>query len=196
MSDFLPDVQVTRKQILLSLAITVVLTVLAACLVLFFCQISIGVYIKDLLSALPATAPDAVLIIAFPVLMVGLEWVILRYVPRHYWFEPINNQLAQKFNLFELTAIFAIGAISEEFLFRGVLQNTFGFWIATLLFVLIHTRYLKRVLLLAVSLVLGCGLGLVYLVSGNLWVVILCHFLLNMGVIMILKRRILKKVEK
>jgi membrane protease YdiL (CAAX protease family) len=188
MQNSLNEIKLTRKKLVFSLAVTTILLALASFLVLLVPRVNILTYFKELMSGFPTTPLVFFLIVFVPSVAVGIEWILLRYVPRQYWFEPINDQLAKNFSLFELSLIFIVGSISEEIFFRGVLQNFFGFWIATLLFVVIHTRYLKRFVLLAVSIMFGCGLGLVYLVSNKIWVAILCHFLLNMGSIMVLKK--------
>lgn len=179
--------QLTRRDLVSSMAVTTVLLLLVSCLVLFFSQINILDHMNALIRGVPSSILDYALLIFVPALVVGLEWLLFRFVPQRYWYDPLNDQLGKKFSLFELALFFAVGAVSEELLFRGVLQNLFGFFIATILFVLIHVRYLKRFFLLGVSLILGCSLGCVYLLSGKLWVVVLCHFLLNMGVMMMIK---------
>ncbi|MDR2736790.1 MAG: hypothetical protein LBB49_04430, partial [Gracilibacteraceae bacterium] len=162
-------IQLTRKDFILSLALTTLLCLVASGLILLFAPVTIIDHLLMLMAGAPSTTLDYVLIIFFPAATITLEWLIFRYVPHRYWFEPINDQLAQRFNIAELALIFAVGAVSEELLFRGVLQNLFGFWAATVLFVLIHVRYLKRPALLAVILALACGLGGVYLLCGKLW---------------------------
>lgn len=182
-----PDFQLTRRDLVFSLALTTLLTLAVSCGILFLARVNIVPFLLTLMAGVPSSPADWALIFFAPAIVIAMEWLLFRYVPRRYWFEPINDQLAQKFSLWELALIFAMSSVSEELLFRGVLQNLLGFRIATLLFVVIHVRYLKRALLLLVTFILACVLGGVYLQSGSLWVVILCHFLLNMGVITMLK---------
>ncbi|MCL1791187.1 MAG: CPBP family intramembrane metalloprotease [Peptococcaceae bacterium] len=182
--------QLSRQDFVLSLAFTTLLIVAASCVILLLTRVNILNHVLMLVTPLPSAPLDFVLIVFLPATMITLEWLLFRFVPRHYWFEPVNDQLAQRFNTGELALFFAVGAVSEELLFRGVLQNLFGFWIATVFFVVIHVRYLKRPVLLATILILACGLGGAYLLCGKLWVTILCHFLLNIGAILMLKKRV------
>ena len=75
-------------------------------------------------------------------------------------------------------------ALSEEVLFRGVLQRKFivwtgnihaGIWLAAALFSAIHLQFYGFV----PRMLLGALFGYLYVWSGNLWVPILAHFVNN-----------------
>ncbi|MBP0724235.1 CPBP family intramembrane metalloprotease [Bacillus sp. RG28] len=70
-------------------------------------------------------------------------------------------------------------AVSEELLFRGVIQTKFGIMISTIVFTLVHFRYLKKFILFFVVLIESFVLGYLFLKTQNLLVVILSHFLLD-----------------
>ncbi len=83
-----------------------------------------------------------------------------------------------------LFVIAFMAAISEEFLFRGVVQRSiidhtrnihFGIWVTAILFSAIHMQFygfLPRMLL-------GAMLGYMYVWSGSLWLSIWAHFVNN-----------------
>jgi membrane protease YdiL (CAAX protease family) len=88
------------------------------------------------------------------------------------WFAPCT--------LFELGMISLVAGIGEEMLFRGVIQDAVSAWInplvgvtlASLLFGLMHPITSVYILLAAL---MGAFLGWIYIATGNLLPVIICH---------------------
>lgn len=83
-----------------------------------------------------------------------------------------------------LFVVAVIPAITEEFFFRGALQNFMRMvfknkhvtvWIMAIIFSLFHADYNG----LLARIALGAVLGYAYLFTGNLWVGIIMHFLNN-----------------
>ena len=90
-----------------------------------------------------------------------------------------------------IVLIGVVPAIGEEFLFRGIIQKELSLkinpilavWISAILFSLIHFQFagfLPR-------LILGAGLGYLYLWTKNLWVPMAIHFFNNTLQIIVLK---------
>lgn len=81
-------------------------------------------------------------------------------------------------------------AIAEELLFRGVLQTVFGFFSASVIFILVHFRYLNKPVLLISVIVTSFLLGFLYEATGNLYTVIVTHFIVDflLGMIIHFKR--------
>lgn len=86
--------------------------------------------------------------------------------------------------IFTLIALAVIPAIGEEFIFRGCIQRMLSrklnnvhapVWISALLFSLLHFQFFGFL----PRLVLGAGLGYLFLYSKNIWLPILAHFLNN-----------------
>src|SRR5699024_12098023 len=73
-----------------------------------------------------------------------------------------------------------IVAISEEVLFRGVIQTTFGYIFASSLFAIIHIRYLKKPILFLLVLFTSFLIGYLFLITENLLVTIVFHFLFDL----------------
>ena len=83
-----------------------------------------------------------------------------------------------------MLTIAVMPALSEEVLFRGVLQRKFivwtgsihaGIWLAAALFSAIHLQFYGFV----PRMLLGALFGYLYVWSGNLWVPMLAHFVNN-----------------
>lgn len=70
-------------------------------------------------------------------------------------------------------------AFSEELLFRGVIQTHFGLFVASTVFALLHVRYLEKLFLFAMVVLLSFFLGYIYELTNSLWVTIFAHFLID-----------------
>ncbi|MCG1026161.1 MULTISPECIES: CPBP family intramembrane glutamic endopeptidase [Dehalobacter] len=112
--------------------------------------------------------------------LIALQFFFLKYLPKESLFDEINLILMDKFSLKELFPIFFLGAFSEEFLFRGMIQPILGLWLTAVVFTLIHYRYWRQVFILVEVFLMGTFLGVTYAVSLTLWVPVLCHFIVNM----------------
>lgn len=112
--------------------------------------------------------------------VVILELVLYLIIPKRYFDDGgINQKIFEHCPISELIVLTLCIAITEEFLFRGVLQTNFGLVIASVLFILAHTRYLRRPLLLSLLIILSIYLGLLYEWTGNLFVPIATHFTID-----------------
>ncbi len=102
--------------------------------------------------------------------------------------EAITKILVQSHSIggffISLLVVAILPAITEEFFFRGVLQNFtricfynnhLAIWFTAIIFSGIHGQFFGFV----PRVVLGAGLGYLYLYSGNIWVVVLAHFVNN-----------------
>lgn len=70
--------------------------------------------------------------------------------------------------------------ITEEFIFRGIIQVYFGFWASVILFVLVHFRYLNKVYLLFHVIITSIIIaGLFQISNQNLIAVIIFHIVFN-----------------
>jgi hypothetical protein len=89
----------------------------------------------------------------------------------------------------QLTLLAAAAGLGEELLFRGVIQEELGLGIASVLFGLLHgpTRELWPLALWAA--VAGAALGVLYQVSGNLFVPALSHALYDGAALVYIARR-------
>lgn len=86
--------------------------------------------------------------------------------------------------IFNLLVIAVLPAVGEELVFRGIVQRSFekatrrpalAIWLAALTFSAFHLQFAG----LFPRLLLGAGLGYLFLWTRNLWVPILAHFTIN-----------------
>src|SRR5699024_6855865 len=92
----------------------------------------------------------------------------------------INKKIFQGEQISWIIIITLIVAISEVVLFRGVIQTTFGYIFASSLFAIIHIRYLKKPILFLLVLFTSFLIGYLFLITENLLVTIVFHFLVDL----------------
>ncbi|QOY35898.1 lysostaphin resistance A-like protein [Anaerobacillus isosaccharinicus] len=91
----------------------------------------------------------------------------------------INERVFQNRSVLHIFVLVTIIAFAEEILFRGVLQTHFGLIPASLLFAIIHVRYLRKIILFIITVGLSFYLGWLYLLTDNLLVPIFTHFTID-----------------
>jgi membrane protease YdiL (CAAX protease family) len=90
----------------------------------------------------------------------------------------------------------ALIAISEEILFRGVLQTHFGIWVASLIFAILHFRYLSKWLLFTMVVSISFLLGIVYDLTETLYTTIIAHFLIDLVFAIQIRLQFVKGVKR
>ncbi|GEN31836.1 hypothetical protein HNQ35_000592 [Cerasibacillus quisquiliarum] len=101
-------------------------------------------------------------------------------VPKKYLNDGgINKRLFTSMSPIEILYFTLLIAIAEEALFRGVLQYTVGYIIASLIFAFVHIRYLKKPVLFLSVVLVSFYLGYIYKLTGNLLTVMTAHFLVD-----------------
>ncbi|MGA8944239.1 MAG: type II CAAX endopeptidase family protein [Thermoactinomyces sp.] len=113
-------------------------------------------------------------------LILLIEAAMIRWLPQS-WMDDggINRLLFKDRSFIHILGISVLAATSEEILFRGVFQEWLGIWITSLLFVLMHTRYLRKWLLVTVVFLISIGLGYLAEACQNLAPVIIAHGLVD-----------------
>lgn len=109
-----------------------------------------------------------------------IEAVLMARVPES-WLDDggINQLLFEDRSWVHVLMIAMIAAVSEEMFFRGVLQEWLGIWVTSVIFVLLHTRYLKKWLLVAFVFVISMGLGMLVEYCNDLAPAIIAHGLVD-----------------
>jgi membrane protease YdiL (CAAX protease family) len=92
----------------------------------------------------------------------------------------INNLLFRGRPVWHIVLIAAIVAVCEELLFRGAIQYAFGPYWTSILFALIHVRYLRHWIPTGWVFLSSYGLGYIYIHTGSLWAPIVCHFVIDL----------------
>lgn len=114
------------------------------------------------------------------IILVAFELILVLFIPAHHLDDGgINEKVFKNQSIFSIFIIALVVAISEEFLFRGVIQTTFGYVFASSLFVLVHFRYLKKPVLLTLIILTSFLIGYLFKVTENLLVTIVFHFIVD-----------------
>ncbi|SDI97617.1 CPBP family intramembrane glutamic endopeptidase [Salimicrobium halophilum] len=120
--------------------------------------------------------------------IIGMDLLLMKTLPEnHYDDGGINRKVFEKQSVSMIVLLTAIVAISEEVLFRGVLQPMFSYVTASLLFALVHIRYLKKPVLFLSVLYISFLLGFVYEQTQVLTYVIIAHFLVDVTLALMIR---------
>ncbi|RBW70404.1 CPBP family intramembrane metalloprotease [Bacillus taeanensis] len=114
---------------------------------------------------------------------------------KHYDDGGINKRIFSVLPVWHIAVLtIMIGAV-EEILFRGVLQTHIGYFPASVLFALIHIRYLRKPVLLVSSILVSFFLGWLFLKTSNLNITIIAHFLIDFSLGCIIRFQYKKTVR-
>lgn len=114
------------------------------------------------------------------ILVIIIDFLIMRWVPKHVYDDGgINELVFRNRNYFHIFFLCIIIAFAEELLFRGIIQTHFGIVIASVIFALLHVRYLYKWVLFTAVVLLSFLLGYLYLMTNNLLVTFFAHFLID-----------------
>lgn len=114
------------------------------------------------------------------VIIVGIDIMLIFIFSKKYYDDGgINERIFKSESIAYIFFISLAVAISEELLFRGVIQTTFGYVFASILFAFIHFRYLKKPVLLISILFVSFYIGYMFEITGNLLVTITAHFIVD-----------------
>jgi membrane protease YdiL (CAAX protease family) len=118
--------------------------------------------------------------------IVVMDLILMKLLPESLYNDGgVNERIFRSRNLLHIALIAAVVAFSEELLFRGVIQTHFGLAVSSIIFALVHYRYLFNWFLFLNIITLSFFIGYIYLVTENLLVTIVLHFLIDflLGVI-------------
>ncbi|MFB4166353.1 lysostaphin resistance A-like protein [Virgibacillus sp. JSM 102003] len=127
-------------------------------------------------------------------IIVVIDIILIYLFPKKYYDDGgINDRIFKNRSIIEIFAIALMVAVSEELLFRGVVQTTFGYIIASTFFALVHIRYLRKPVLLLSVLIVSFYIGYIFVLTENLFVTITAHFFVDflLGVVIRFKSEVL-----
>src|SRR5690625_4288223 len=131
------------------------------------------------------------------ILIVIIDLILMLFLPKIYYDDGgINERIFKSLNFKEIFFICIFIAVSEELLFRGVIQTTFGYIPASIIFALVHVRYLSKPVLLVSVLLISFFIGYLFEVTGNLNVTIFYHFTVDFVLCIILRFKNLGVVDE
>jgi membrane protease YdiL (CAAX protease family) len=126
-----------------------------------------------------------------------VDFTIMEIAPSHLIDDGgINEKLFEKRSIPHILVLTALIAVSEEILFRGVLQTHLGIWIASLVFAILHFRYLSKWLLFTMVVSISFVLGIVYEITDTLHTTILAHFLIDLVFAIQIRLQYIKGVNR
>ncbi|MFZ0369185.1 MAG: CPBP family intramembrane glutamic endopeptidase [Halobacillus sp.] len=109
-----------------------------------------------------------------------IDFILMNTLPKQYYDDGgINNKVFKNRSIPGIIGVTLLVAISEEMLFRGVLHTEYGYWAASLLFALLHFRYLSKIVLLISVLFVSFFIGYMFEITGSLTVTITAHFIID-----------------
>ena len=77
------------------------------------------------------------------VAVVLLDLILMKLLPSHYYDDGgLNERIFRNRSISQIAFIAAIVAIPEEILFRGMIQTHFGLISSSIIFAIVHYRYL------------------------------------------------------
>lgn len=124
------------------------------------------------------------------IIVVLIDLALMRVLPSSYYDDGgLNNKIFRSPSLFQIAFITMLVAFSEEILFRGVIQTHFGLIVSSIIFALVHYRYLFNWFLFLNVVLLSFLIGFVYYFTENLVVTILMHFIIDFLLGMSIKYR-------
>lgn len=131
------------------------------------------------------------------IFVIMIDFTIVKVVPHHLIDDGgINEKIFEKRSIPHIFVLTALIAVSEEILFRGVLQTHLGIWIASFLFAILHFRYLSKWLLFIIVVSISFLLGIVYEITNTIYTTILAHFLIDLVFAIQIRLQYLKGVNE
>ncbi|MEN1969128.1 CPBP family intramembrane glutamic endopeptidase [Lentibacillus sp. N15] len=113
-------------------------------------------------------------------IVVAVDMILMYLLPERYYDDGgINQRIFANRSVFGIVKLVLLIAIAEELLFRGVLQTAAGYIIASIIFTIVHVRYLKKPVLLISVLLVSFYLGYMFELTGNLLTTITAHFIID-----------------
>ncbi|MEH7549823.1 MULTISPECIES: CPBP family intramembrane glutamic endopeptidase [Bacillaceae] len=114
------------------------------------------------------------------VIIVLADVLLMKLLPASFYDDGgLNERIFKNRHVFHTFVIALFVAFSEELLFRGIIQTKVGLVIASIIFAIIHYRYLFNWYLFFNIILLSFLIGFIYKWTGNLAVTIMMHFVID-----------------
>lgn len=129
--------------------------------------------------------------------VVFLDAILMKWLPPSYYDDGgLNKKIFKNRNILHIAFIAAVVAISEELLFRGIIQTKVGIVIASVIFAIIHYRYLFNRFLFINIVSLSFFIGFIFEWTNNLVVTIVMHFLIDFLLGVMIRSKKLNKEDE
>lgn len=124
------------------------------------------------------------------VLVVIVDLLLMKYLPPSFYDDGgLNERIFKNKSILQIALIAAMVAFSEEILFRGIIQTSAGLIITSIIFAVVHYRYLFNWFLFLNIILLSFLIGYIYMQTENLLVTIVMHFFIDFLLGLIIKFR-------
>lgn len=122
--------------------------------------------------------------------VVMLDLILMRLLPSSYYDDGgLNERIFRNRNIVHIAFIAAVVAFCEELLFRGIIQTHAGLVVSSIIFAIVHYRYLFNWFLFLNIIILSFFIGYLFLLTGNLLVTIFMHFIIDFLLGILIKNR-------
>jgi membrane protease YdiL (CAAX protease family) len=112
--------------------------------------------------------------------VIVLEIVLLTVLPSDMFDDGgLNERLFRDLSVWHIAVLCLVVAISEEFLFRAVIQPGLDVWWTSILFAVVHVRYLKKWVMVTTVFAISVLFGTLFEKTGTIWTVVWAHFLID-----------------
>ncbi len=169
--------ELSERTLLINLYFTQGLILLIAVILIWWLDITMDILF---------TAHDGagVTIITYGILFAALvllsDYILARWIPKHISDDGgMNKKIFANRPLWHLITICLVVSICEELLFRGTIQNGIGVYWTSIVFTVIHVRYLQHWLMTLLVFGISYGLGWIYIQTGTLLTPIIAHFMID-----------------
>lgn len=113
--------------------------------------------------------------------VIAADLILTRWIPEEMSDDGgINEKLFGSLPLWQIIILCFVVSVCEEVLFRGVIQHWLGPYWTSILFALIHVRYLRHWLMTGLVFSISYALGWIYIQAGTLWAPIIAHFVIDL----------------
>ena len=114
------------------------------------------------------------------IVVVITDIVLMKVLPSSFYDDGgLNERIFKGRHPFHIIVIAAFVAFSEELLFRGIIQTKLGLILASIIFAVIHYRYLFNWYLFLNIVLLSFVIGVIYQWTGNFAVTFIMHFVID-----------------
>lgn len=126
--------------------------------------------------------------IAAGLVIVCVDLVLSRFFPDFMLDDGgINEKLFRNRPMWHIFVMTLVIAVCEELLFRGALQPVLGIFWTSILFTLIHFRYLKQWMMTILVFCISLGLGGLVVWTGSLVTSTVAHFVVDFSLGVLLR---------
>ncbi|MGA4719594.1 lysostaphin resistance A-like protein [Fictibacillus nanhaiensis] len=168
--------QITPRELLLNVYFSQSLFMLAALGLAFFFNVSFPWVLHDI----DLSINEWLLAISTGLFLPFLSIQLKKRLPEESLDDGgINEKIFGSLSYIHIFFLTGIIAFAEEWLFRGVLLSLLGLFITSIIFAVLHVRYIKKPVLFSIVCGLSFWLGMIYEMTDNIWVPFIAHFLID-----------------